>query len=107
MISQRIADCQSLSGGHLPSLLGPTTPLERGDRAPIAASEGDDVLFAHGSEDSKENAEFLAGPTGLEPATSGVTGRRSRLQNRGASRRFASLPYGVVVVTTSDHVELP
>ena len=57
MISQRVADCQSLSGGHVPFLLGPATALERGDRAPIAASEGDDVLFAHGNEDSKENVE--------------------------------------------------
>src|SRR6266702_1638003 len=47
MMSQFIADAQSLGGGHLPFLLGPATLFERGDRAPVAASEGDDVLFAH------------------------------------------------------------
>ncbi len=54
MMSQLIADSQSLSGRHVLFLLRPATPLERGDRAPIAASKGDDVLFAHGNENSRE-----------------------------------------------------
>jgi hypothetical protein len=45
MMSQLIADSQGLSGRHIP--LRPAQPFERGDRSPVPASKGDDILFAH------------------------------------------------------------
>jgi hypothetical protein len=59
------------------------------------------LLVACGDFDGVLN---LAGPTGLEPATSGVTGRRSRVIERSRSAAETALPdrvaYGQLAVCT-------
>ena len=67
-------------------------PRERGNAArlpaPYAAGVRQEIL---GSANMQDPNEMLAGSTGLEPAASGVTGRRSNQLNYDPKRDVASV----------------